>query len=67
MRCDLRFVLKPPLAGQAVIKAAKTGTIFPLKKRDIMLNYIISLMATEEKNALNLELLHTQVVLLRTF
>jgi len=62
VRFDLLFVLKPPLAGQAVIEAAKKGTVFPLKKRDIMLNYIISLMATEEKNALNLELLHTQVL-----
>lgn len=53
------------LSGQAVIRAAKKGTVFPLKKRDIMLNYIISLMATEEMNALNLELLHTQVLLLR--
>ncbi|KAG0600149.1 hypothetical protein M758_11G010900 [Ceratodon purpureus] len=48
------------LLGQAVIKAGMNGTVFPLKKRDIMLDYIIALMATDEKKALNLELLHTQ-------
>ncbi|XP_024360918.1 protein SHOOT GRAVITROPISM 6 isoform X4 [Physcomitrium patens] len=48
------------LLGQAVIKAAKNGTVFPLKKRDIMLNYIISLMEKDEKNSLDIELQHTQ-------
>lgn len=50
-------------AGQAVIKAAKNGTVFPLKKRDIMLNYIISLMEKDEKNSLDIELQHTQVLI----
>jgi hypothetical protein len=52
------------LAGQAVIKAGKNGTVFPLKKRDIMLDYIIALMATDETKASDLDLLHTQVLLL---
>lgn len=48
------------LLGEAVIKAGKNGTVFPLKKRDIMLDYIIALMATDETKASDLDLLHTQ-------
>lgn len=52
-------------SGRAVINAAEMGTSFPLKRRDQMLDYILTLMgydvADEGFNDSNLELLRTQV------
>lgn len=52
-------------AGRAVINAAENGASFPLKRRDIMLDYILTLMGRDDNNEgfadSNLELLHTQV------
>ncbi|KAK9119100.1 hypothetical protein Scep_017193 [Stephania cephalantha] len=55
------------LLGCAVITAAESGASFPLKRRDLMLDYILTLMGREESDGYpgsNLELLHTQVGLL---
>jgi hypothetical protein len=46
--------------GQAVMKVAKNGITFPLKRRDIMLDYVISLMTTNDSDSLDLNLLRTQ-------
>lgn len=46
--------------GQAVMKAAKNGITFPLKRRDIMLDYVISLMTINDSDSLDLNLLRTQ-------
>ena len=54
-------------AGCAVIKAAENGASFPLKRRDMMLHYILTLISweawddNEDFVDSNLELLHTQV------
>lgn len=42
------------------MKAAKNGITFPLKRRDIMLDYVISLMTTNDSDSLDLNLLRTQ-------
>ncbi|KAG9442187.1 hypothetical protein H6P81_018041 [Aristolochia fimbriata] len=61
------------LLGQAVINASENGISFPLKKRDIMLDYVLTLMGRDEnddehdeENAVesDLELLHTQTLAL---
>lgn len=56
------------LLGRAVINAAEMGTSFPLKRRDQMLDYILTLMgydvADEGFNDSNLELLRTQALAL---
>ncbi|KAL3825838.1 hypothetical protein ACJIZ3_021867 [Penstemon smallii] len=51
------------LLGQAVIGAAESGTSFPLKKRDVLLDYILTLMGRDDEDGnsdSNLDLLHTQ-------
>ncbi|KAK6126257.1 hypothetical protein DH2020_040002 [Rehmannia glutinosa] len=51
------------LLGQAVIGAAESGTSFPLKRRDVLLDYILTLMGRDDEDGFsdsNLELLHTQ-------
>lgn len=51
-------------AGQAVINAAESGISFPLKKRDQLLDYILTLMRRHDEEGfsdLSVELLHTQV------
>ncbi|KAK9168388.1 hypothetical protein Syun_000528 [Stephania yunnanensis] len=53
--------------GCAVITAAESGASFPLKRRDLMLDYILTLMGRKESDGYpgsNLELLHTQSVAL---
>lgn len=56
------------LLGRAVINAAENGASFPLKRRDIMLDYILTLMGRDDNNEgfadSNLELLHTQALAL---
>ncbi|XP_058077009.1 protein SHOOT GRAVITROPISM 6 isoform X2 [Magnolia sinica] len=55
------------LLGRAVINAAENGASFPLKKRDQMLDYILTLMGIDDNDGFadsNLELLHTQTVAL---
>nr|POE91853.1 protein shoot gravitropism 6 [Quercus suber] len=58
------------LLGCAVINAAENGASFPLKRRDIMLDYILTLMGREARDDnedfvdSNLELLHTQALAL---
>lgn len=50
--------------GHAVISAAVSGISFPLKRRDLMLDYILALMGRDDLDASfdsSLELLHTQV------
>jgi hypothetical protein len=47
----LKFCLMH-FTGQAVMKAAKNGMTFPLKRRDIMLDYVISLMTTNDSDSL---------------
>ncbi|XP_057860482.2 protein SHOOT GRAVITROPISM 6 isoform X3 [Cryptomeria japonica] len=57
------------LLGRAVIKAAESGASFPLKRRDQMLDYTLTLMAGDGSENLtdsNLELLHTQTLALNT-
>ena len=52
--------------GNAVINAAEMGVSFPLKRRDQLLDYVLTLMGKDESNDFfdsNLELLHTQVCL----
>lgn len=52
------------IAGRAVINAAENGSSFPLKKRDQMLDYILTLMGLDENEDLSdstLELWDTQV------
>lgn len=51
-------------AGRAVINAAESGISFPLKKRDQLLDYILTLMCRHDEEGfsdLSVELLHTQV------
>ncbi|KAL8508732.1 hypothetical protein ACS0TY_016088 [Phlomoides rotata] len=55
------------LLGQAVIGAAESGTSFSLKRRDVLLDYILTLMGRDDEDGLsdsNLELLHTQCLAL---
>lgn len=55
------------LLGRAVINAAENGAPFPLKKRDLLLDYILTLMGRDEDDDLtdsSLELLHTQALAL---
>ena len=50
--------------GCAVINAAENGASFPLKRRDQMLDYILTLMGRDDNEGFadsTLELLHTQV------
>ncbi|CAH9135639.1 unnamed protein product [Cuscuta epithymum] len=51
------------LLGQAVIGAAESGISFPLKRRDLLLDYILTLMGRDEEDGFSdsdTELLHTQ-------
>ncbi|XP_023639673.1 protein SHOOT GRAVITROPISM 6 isoform X1 [Capsella rubella] len=55
------------LLGRAVINAAETGATFPLKRRDQMLDYILTLMGRDENEGFaesSLEVLHTQALAL---
>ncbi|KAJ6331302.1 hypothetical protein OIU76_009809 [Salix suchowensis] len=54
------------LLGGAVINAAESGASFPLKKRDQMLDYILTLMGRDDDGFVDssLELLHTQALAL---
>lgn len=55
------------LLGSAVINAAESGALFPLKKRDLMLDYILTLMGRDDNDGFldsKLELLHTQTLAL---
>ncbi|CAL4920753.1 unnamed protein product [Urochloa decumbens] len=55
------------LLGRAVISAAEMGISFPLKRRDQLLEYVLTLMGRDQSNDLtdfNSELLHTQSVAL---
>ncbi|CAN1134865.1 Protein SHOOT GRAVITROPISM 6 [Linum perenne] len=51
------------LLGRAVINAAESGAPFPLKKRDVLLDYILTLMGKDDDEDFadsSLELLRTQ-------
>lgn len=51
------------LLGRAVISAAEMGISFPLKRRDQLLEYVLTLMGRDQNNDLidfSTELLHTQ-------
>ncbi|KAL6902358.1 hypothetical protein ACP4OV_005234 [Aristida adscensionis] len=51
------------LLGRAVISAAEIGISFPLKRRDQLLEYVLTLMGRDQNNDLtdfSTELLHTQ-------
>lgn len=50
-------------SGNAVIKAAESGASFPLKRRDQLLDYILTLMGRDDSDgyADYHELLQTQV------
>ncbi|WOH06122.1 hypothetical protein DCAR_0625545 [Daucus carota subsp. sativus] len=55
------------LLGRAVINAAGNGISFPLKKRDLLLDYIVTLMGLDDDNDIydsSIELLHTQALAL---
>ncbi|KAJ9555338.1 hypothetical protein OSB04_009952 [Centaurea solstitialis] len=55
------------LLGRAVINAAESGISFPLKKRDQLLDYILTLMRRNDEEGfsdLSVELLHTQALAL---
>lgn len=55
------------LLGRAVINAAENGAPFPLKRRDVLLDYTLTLMGRDENDDLadsSLELLHTQALAL---
>ncbi|KAK4789666.1 hypothetical protein SAY86_016970 [Trapa natans] len=55
------------LLGSAVINAAESGASFPLKRRDQLLDYILTLMGRDENDdwsESSLELLHTQALAL---
>lgn len=57
------------LLGRAVIKAAESGAAFPLKRRDQMLDYTLTLMAgdgSEDFTYSDLEHIHTQSLALNT-
>lgn len=52
------------MPGQAVMGAAESGTSFPLKKRDQLLDYILTLMGHDDEDVFSdssRELLCTQV------
>lgn len=54
-------------AGRAVISAAESGISFPLKRRDQLLDYILTLMGSDDDEGFtdsSVELLRTQVCLL---
>lgn len=54
-------------AGRAVINAAENGISFPLKKRDQLLDYVLTLMRNDDDEDFtdsSVELLRTQVCLL---
>ncbi|KAL2487315.1 Protein SHOOT GRAVITROPISM 6 [Abeliophyllum distichum] len=54
--------------SQSVIGAAESGISFPLKRRDQLLDYILTLMGRDDEDGFsesNLELLHTQSIALR--
>ncbi|KAK9168568.1 hypothetical protein Syun_000708 [Stephania yunnanensis] len=60
-------IMTPKTSCGVVITAAESGASFPLKRRDLMLDYILTLMGREESDGYpgsNLELLHTRVGLL---
>ncbi|XP_020094313.1 protein SHOOT GRAVITROPISM 6 isoform X2 [Ananas comosus] len=51
------------LLGRAVINAAEMGVLFPLKRRDQLLDYVLTLMGRDETDDVvdsSIELLHTQ-------
>ncbi|KAJ4705027.1 protein SHOOT GRAVITROPISM 6-like [Melia azedarach] len=53
------------LLGRAVINAAENGASFPLKRRDQLLDYILTLMGRDENDGFadsSIELLHTQAL-----
>ncbi|XP_022977462.1 protein SHOOT GRAVITROPISM 6 isoform X3 [Cucurbita maxima] len=55
------------LLGRAVINAAENGSTFPLKRRDQLLDYILTLMGRDDNGGFsdsNLELLRTQALAL---
>lgn len=55
------------LLGRAVINAAENGSTFPLKRRDQLLDYILTLMGRDDNGGFsdsNFELLHTQALAL---
>ncbi|GAB2235811.1 hypothetical protein Drorol1_Dr00026252 [Drosera rotundifolia] len=55
------------LLGRAVISAGETGASFPLKRRDQLLDYVLTLMGHDDDDGLSdsdLELLHTQALAL---
>ncbi|KAM7255099.1 hypothetical protein ACFE04_020340 [Oxalis oulophora] len=55
------------LLGRAVINAAENGTSFPLKRRDLFLDYILTLMGRDDNDGFadsSLELLRTQALAL---
>ncbi|KAJ8753981.1 hypothetical protein K2173_001879 [Erythroxylum novogranatense] len=55
------------LLGRAVINAAENGAPFPLKKRDLLLDYILTLMGRDDVDSFSdrsLEHLHTQALAL---
>ncbi|KAG2285444.1 hypothetical protein Bca52824_045048 [Brassica carinata] len=55
------------LLGRAVINASESGAKFPLKRRDMMLDYVLTLMGRDENEGFaesSLELLHTQALAL---
>ncbi|EPS71954.1 hypothetical protein M569_02803, partial [Genlisea aurea] len=55
------------LLGQAVIGAAKTGAPFPLKRRDVLLDYTLTLMGRDDEEGFSessLELLRTRCLAL---
>ncbi|WJZ93744.1 hypothetical protein VitviT2T_012661 [Vitis vinifera] len=55
------------LLGRAVINAAESGASFPLKRRDQLLDYILTLMGCDDDDGFaesSLELLHTQALAL---
>jgi hypothetical protein len=55
------------LLGRAVISAAGSGTSFPLKKRDQLLDYILTLMGRDDEDDFadsSIELLRTQALAL---
>lgn len=57
-------------AGCAVINAAENGISFPLKKRDQLLDYVLTLMRNDDDEDFtdsSVELLRTQVCLLFQF
>lgn len=58
------------MPGQAVIGAAESGTSFPLKKRDQLLDYILTLMGHDDEDVFSdssRELLCTQVFIMVFF